>query len=408
MRIDRRRFRSHGLTATVGLGVLGPGAARPAGAGSKPTIRGYPRLGRTDIRMSDISFGSSRMADADLVRQALDRGINYFDTAESYRGGRAESAIGVALTGMRDQVYIASKTKAREGDSRADMMRALEGSLRRLRTDYLDVYFNHAVNGVGRMRNPEWWEFTERAKLQGKIRYRAMSGHGSGLVASLEYALQHDLVDVILVAYSFAQDPAFYHRLRHTFHYVALQPDLPPLLARAKAQGVGVIAMKTLMGARLNDMRPFETGGATFAQAAFRWVLSDPSVDALVISMTDARRMDEYVAASGPQAVSAAEFGLLERYAALNGRRYCQPGCDACAERCPFAVPISEVLRTRMYAADYGDLELAVTDYARLGAGAAACLDCSEEPCRGACPNQLPIAELTRDAALRLGRRSLA
>ena len=71
------------------------------------------------------------------------------------------------------------------------------------------------------------------------------------------------------------------------------------MLAKAKQKDIGVIAMKTLMGARLNDMRPFEHSGATFSQAAFRWVLSSPHVDALIISMTSPEQIDEYVAASG-------------------------------------------------------------------------------------------------------------
>ena len=92
-------------------------------------------------------------------------------------------------------------------------MRALEGSLRRLRTDRIDVYFNHAVNDVARMQNPEWPEFIARAKKQGKIRFTGMSGHGGRLAECLDYALDHDLVDVLLVAHNFGQDPAFYEKL---------------------------------------------------------------------------------------------------------------------------------------------------------------------------------------------------
>ncbi len=102
----------------------------------------------------------------------------------------------------------------------------------------------------------------------------------------LEYAIERGSVDVILVAHNFGQDPKFFQKFTSTFDFVARQPDLPRVLQQAKAKGVGVVAMKTLMGARLNDMRPFEKGGATFAQAAFRWVLSNPDVDGLIISMT--------------------------------------------------------------------------------------------------------------------------
>ena len=104
-------------------------------------------------------------------------------------------------------MVLSTKTKAGASETRQDMMKALEGSLKRLKTDYVDIYFNHAVNDVARMRNQEWWEFTAQAKQQGKIRFRGMSGHGSGLVECLDYAIDQDLVDVILVSYTFAQDP---------------------------------------------------------------------------------------------------------------------------------------------------------------------------------------------------------
>jgi predicted aldo/keto reductase-like oxidoreductase len=219
----------------------------------------------------------------------------------------------------------------------------------------------------------------------------------------LDYAIEQDLVDVILVAYSFAQDPGFYDELRHTFHFVALQPELPRALDKAREKNIGVIAMKTLMGARLNDMRPYEIGGRTYAQAAFRWVLSSPRVDALVISMTDTSKIDEFVAASDQPDVRGKNLSLLTRYAYLQDARYCRHGCNHCEGACPEQVDIAEVLRTRMYDVDYGDRALALEDYAKLGAGASACLTCTHQACQNACPFGLPIPEFTRDAASRLG-----
>ena len=399
--MDRRRFLGVGAGLTAGLAGLAPAAGAAAGA---PRIRRYVTLGRTDLRVSDISFGSSGSSDPRLVRHAAERGVTYFDTAESYRGGRAEEAIGEALAGRRERFVIASKHKAWSGETRESMTAALEGSLRRLRTDYVDIYYNHAVNDVRRLQNPEWREFTDRATRDGKIRFRGVSGHGSNLAECLDYALDHDLADVILAAYNFAEDASFFEKMRARFHFVAPQTGLSAVLERASAKGVGVVAMKTLMGARLNDMRPYETGGATFAQSAFRWVLSSPDIDGLLVSMNDTASIDEYVAASGAGPLSAKELGLLGRYAELQGPRYCRPGCGACAESCPAGVEIAEVLRTRMYDVDYRDPLLARTDYAALGSGAsAACLSCDSAPCLGACPAGIPIADFTRDAALRLG-----
>jgi predicted aldo/keto reductase-like oxidoreductase len=401
--IDRRKLLGLGTAVAVGHPGFSALAAPNTDTTSSSRIRRYVTLGRTGLEVSEIGFGSASSYDAGLVRHALDRGITFFDTAESYRFGWSEEAIGEGLHGLRDRVVLSSKTKAGAGDTQAEMMAALEGSLRRLRTDYLDIYFNHAVNDVARMQNTEWWEFTERAKAQGKIRFRGMSGHGSRLAECLDYAIGQDLVDVVLVAYSFGQDPDFYDRLRHTFHFVALQPELPRALDKAKEKDIGVIAMKTLMGARLNDMRPYEKEGYTFAQAAFRWVLSSPRVDALLISMTSTGRIDEYVAASEAPEVRGEHRQLLDRYAYLQDARYCRPGCNLCEGACPEGVEIAEVLRTRMYAIDYGDPALAVEDYAKLGRGASACLTCAHQACLGACPYRIPIAEFTRDAAIRLG-----
>ena len=398
--IDRREFLR--LGAGAALGVAAARASAQTQNSTPGRIRRYVRLGRSELKVSDISFGSASSSDAALVRHALDRGVNYFDTAESYRWGGAEEAIGEALQGKRDQVVLSSKTKAGAADTRADMMKSLEGSLRRLRTDHVDIYFNHAVNDVARVQNQEWWEFTELAKRQGKVRYRGMSGHGSHLVECLNYAIDHDQVDVILVAYSVGQDPGFYDRLRHTFHWAAIQPDLPPVLQKAKQKDVGVLAMKTLMGARLNDMRPYERPGSTFSQAAFRWVLSRPDVDALLISMTSPELIDEYVSASGGTMTSQSDLELLARYVEMRMGSYCQPGCSACESSCAHGVAIAEVLRTRMYAVDYGDPMLAKAEYAELGGGANACLTCAHRSCLGACPLGVPIAELTRDAAARL------
>jgi predicted aldo/keto reductase-like oxidoreductase len=213
-------------------------------------------------------------------------------------------------------------------------------------------------------------------------------------------------VDVILVAYNFGQDPAFYERYTRSFDLVARQPDLPRVMRKARSKGVGVIAMKTLMGARLNDMRPFEKGGATFAQAAFRWVLSNPDVDGLIISMTGPELIDEYVDASGWRSAARGDAGLLLRYARMNGTSYCRHACDDCEGACPYGVPIADVLRTRMYAKDYGDMKLARGEYALLGAGAAACLTCPDQPCAGACTHGLRVEKLLAPTHRLLAKRA--
>ena len=78
----------------------------------------------------------------------------------------------------------------------------------------------------------------------------------------------------------------------------------------------------------------------------------------------------------------------------MNGTSYCRQACNDCAGACPYGVPISDVLRTRMYAVDYQDLDFARREYAELTSNASACLGCSGEPCANACSHGLNIAEL--------------
>lgn len=392
--LGRREFLKRTALAGLGVGLLGlaPGAVQAA----PPQVRRYNPLGKTGLQISDISFGSSRLGSGEerVVLHALERGINYFDTAESYTGGQSETTIGNALRGKRDKVYLTSKVYVSGGETVKDFMGSLEGSLRRLRTDHVDVYFHHAVNDVDRLKKPEWHEFTDLAKKQGKIRFSGASGHAGRLTECMDYVVDSGRFDAVLIAYNFGMDPAFYQRFTRGFDFISRHPDLPRVLKKAKAKGVGVVAMKTLMGARLNDMRPYERSGATFAQAAFRWVLSNPDVDALIISMTGQRDIDEYVGASGWKTTARQDLPLLYRYAKLNGASYCRHACNDCEGACPYGVPIADVLRTRMYAVDYRDLRLARGEYALLGAGASACLTCASRACAGSCTYGLPVETL--------------
>ncbi len=393
--VNRRKF----LQSTAVLSAAAPATI----LGDSAEIKNYVELGKTGLKISEIGFGSSSLQDETLVSHALDRGVNYFDTAESYRFGWSEEAMGKGLKGHRQRVILASKTKAQANASEKEIMQSLESSLKRLQTDYLDVYFNHAVNHVERMQNDAWANFTEKAISQGKIRFRGMSGHGSRLAQCLEYSIDNDLVDVILCAYNFGEDPDLIDRLRNTFHFAAIQSDLPPVLDKAREKNIGVLAMKTLMGARLNDMRQFEAEGRTYAQAALRWVLSSPRVDGALISMTSINKINEYIGASAQPDEIVGDAGLLGRYLALQSGKYCHHGCDKCEGACPVGVDIAEVLRTRMYDVDYGNKALAIEDYARLGHGASACLTCDNKVCSSACPYGVPIPEYTHDAAMRLG-----
>jgi hypothetical protein len=396
--LDRRELLRRGLALGLAPALL-PLAAGAEPAVEEPRVRRRVRLGKTGLELPDIGFGSSSLrGDEALVKHAFARGISYFDTAESYQGGASEATIGRALAGRRDAVLIASKQSAGARAGRAELFETLEGSLRRLGTDHVDVYFNHAVNDPARILNDEWHEFVSRAKQQGKIRFSGMSGHGGRLVECLDLAADRGLVDVVLVAFNFGQDPEFHERFTGSFDFVARQPELPRVLRKMRAKGIGVIAMKTLRGARLNDMRPYEGAGATFAQAAFRWIFASGLADALVVTMKSEAQVDEYLGASGWTAPHPADAALLRRYARRSERTQCRYGCSDCADACPFGVSIPDALRARMYAHDYEAPELVPAALAEAGA-VEACLRCDGTPCANACPHGVAIPELAREAA---------
>jgi len=415
--IDRRSFlKRSGATAmglsTMGLGAMGL-ASDAAGEDRRPTavaIKRYRKLGKTGLEISDIGFGSGGCKSPDLVRYCFDRGMNYFDTAEMYRTeGRhkdeyVESMIGEALAGKRDKAVITTKYMAEANHSRQHIMKQLEASLRRLRTDYVDIFLNHAVNNVARLKNPEWSEFVELAKKQGKIRFSGMSGHGGNLQECLDYALDQKMVDVILCSHNFGSDPAFYERFTKHFDMIANQKGLPKYFKKAHDQGVGVIVMKTVMGSRVNDLTKYRKDGAKLPKAAFRWVFSDPNVDGLIISMKNKLFANYYISCSGDAQFTQQDANVLEYYVAENSSDYCRPACDTCESSCPYGVPIADVLRQRMYHERYDNPRMARQGYARIAGRAAACEQCTDQPCLNACPYDLEIPKLTRETRKRLHR----
>lgn len=399
-KLDRREFLQQAGATVLGVGGAGLGASGLAGAAATdaPRIRRTKTLGKTGLEISDIGAGG--LSDPEVVRHCYDRGVRYFDTDQMFG---SEPVLGAGLRGIRDQVVLTTKYKAGPKENRKKILRQLNKSLRALETDHVDIYLNHAVNDVARVKNDEWWEAVAIAKRQGKIRFAGMSGHGGNLQECVAYVLEHQLVDVLLCSHNFGTDPAFYERFTKHFDLIANQKGLPALLEKAHAQGVGVLVMKTLMGAKVNDLSKYRTGGASFPRAAFRWVLQNPDIDGLVISMKTRELADEYIACSGDPWLTRADLDVLDRYYAENRTSYCRAGCSDCESACPLDVPIADVLRNRMYAESYGDLRLAQQGYAQLGAGASPCLSCANPTCAAACPHGLDVPALTRDAARLLG-----
>jgi len=183
------------------------------------TIRQYRPLGKTGLKISDISFGCGSLSSSSLVLRAIDRGINYFDTAPDY--GASEETIGKVMKKIqREKIVLASKfcnprakrTHLPLGTSKQDYIKAVEESLARLKTDYLDICFVHSVGSQSkefeeekkRLLSEEMLSAAEDLKKTGKIRFLAASSHGPNHLEELMMvAVKSGHFDVIMPAFNF-------------------------------------------------------------------------------------------------------------------------------------------------------------------------------------------------------------
>ncbi len=355
-------------------------------------VQGYRRLGRTNWKVSDVVVGAGRIGrlvdetkGTEIVRRAIDRGVSYVDTSPDYSATGSESAVADALEGVRDQVFLATKFCTPHGHLGAgtpvaEYKRIIEESLGRLRTDYVDLAHVHACDTTDRLLDEDLHEAVDRLREEGKLRFLGFSTHTPNLQNVVAAGIDSGRFDVMMVAY----------------HH-GIWPQLPALISRARSeQDMGVVAMKTLKGAKHHGLAGFQEQAASYSQAALRWVLSNPEVSAAVISFFEFQHVDEYLRASGGELTSE-DLALLDEYDRQIVGSYCAPHCGVCLSHCPEGVPIHDVLRHRMYFEDYGDEKEAMRLYAGLSVNGEACAGCSA-PCAGACPVGIPIAERTRAA----------
>jgi len=354
----------------------------PAWEGSR--ITAYRRMGRTDWQVSDIALGAGRLSGERgerIVRAALDRGVNYIDTAPDYSAEGSERAVGAALRGRRDGVFVATKFctplgNLPAGTPVADYVASVEESLGRLQTDYVDLIHIHGVDSLDRLLDPNVHEAFDRLREQGKARFLGFSSHTPRLVAVANAAIESQRFDVMMLAY----------------HH-GIWPEIADAIARARAEAdMGVVAMKTLKGAKHRGLLDFAPYADAYSQAALKWALSNPDVSSAVISFFELQHTDEYLYASG-RALEPADRAALEVYDQRTAGTHCAPHCGACLDSCTDGLPIHDVLRYRMYFEDYGWEAEGMRQYAQLGAAnASACVECSA-PCAGQCPLGLDIRE---------------
>lgn len=279
--LDRRQLlKTLGLAGSI-LALGGPGrlagALAPTGAatGDIPTRA----LGTTGVKVSILCFGGAHWGrieqDTEAIRvlhEAIDAGITFLDNAWEYNGGRSEELMGKALQGRRQQVILMTKVCSHGRDKRVAMQQ-LEESLRRLRTDYLDLWQIHEVvyedDPDRHFVSGGAAEALLEAKRQGKARFIGFTGH------------KHPAIHLKMLAQGFPFDSCQMPLNVFDGTYRSFEQDVLPVLNQ---RGIAPLGMKSLSG----NAEPIKQGIVT-AEEAIRYVLSLPI--ASLVSGIDSRQV---------------------------------------------------------------------------------------------------------------------
>jgi len=230
--LTRRDFLKRTVVgAAVGVGATsGLSASWHAGlfAESARGTMGRRTLGRTGLRVSELGLGTIKIENPAVARRALDVGVNFVDTAACYQGGNSEEKLGRALKGVREKVIVATKWHTRGSTPAAKLLESLDGSLKRLETDYIDLIQIHGATRAEQVESDELWDAFLQAKRAGKVRFHGLSTHANQ-VDVVRSAIATKRYDAVLVSYN-----------------AMIAERIGPVLAEAAKADIGVIAMKAL------------------------------------------------------------------------------------------------------------------------------------------------------------------
>ena len=332
----------------------------------------YRILGKTGLKVSRLGFGGIPIQKIDaegtrcLVRQMADAGINYIDTARGYTV--SEEYLGYALEGLRDKFILATKSMARDRDG---MAKDIATSLRNLRTDYIDLYqvHNPSPAQLEQVITPGGaLEALQEAKAAGKIGHLGITAHS---LEVFEKALAMDWVETIM------------------FPYNIVESQGEELIRQCAEKNIGFVTMKPLAGGAIED-----------ATLALRFIASNPDATVIIPGMAEAREIDQNMAAINNTApLSEEENAAISALRSTLGTQFCRR-CNYCAP-CTVGINIPGVFLFEGYLSRYGLGDWARSRYATLTKKASDCVECGV--CETRCPYNLPIREMLKKAAEKFG-----
>ncbi len=430
-RLSRRNFLQAGGAALVGGALTGCAGSKPmvAQEPKESKIREYRVLGRTGFKTCDVSFGGVPQ-ESNVIRYCYDKGINYFDTAESYGNGASESRIGEAMEHMdRKKIFITTKIHFPVETTAAQIVDRFNNCLGRMKTDYADALYIHNANNVDIVSHAGFHAAVDQLKGEGKLKHAGISAHGPE-------GGRGEPMDKILIA---AAEDGRYDLMLLVHNHMASEEG-ERVLNACQERNIGTTLMKTSPGglavdeldadnlpedyqewydamieagrshddtmARMREwndrlmaeaakIKPFVdkygiTTETQLRQMSMQWALGNKNVHTVCISLTDFDSVDNFVALSGLQ-LSQADAQQLRDYRLAYNQSYCRHGCTDCLSSCPGEVPVSTIMRYSTYFAMQGREKMAMSKYAKLpGGGGSPCLTCDDH-CAQACPHGIDI-----------------
>ena len=238
-------------------------------------------MGKTGFRVGTVGFGAMTTRDPEVIRFAVERGVDYVDTADCYMGGKNERIVGRALAGIRDKVVLATKVHIAPVDQ---MIRSAENSLRSLKVDVIDVLQLHGISTEAEVTDGRASEALRKLIDQGKIRAAGVTTH-SGQEAVLRAVQTHGFYKTVLVAYNFRSDTGVTATVAGA---LGLRQGLSNTIRTVAESGIGVVGMKTQAGGNASP-----PGGYSPHQAALAWVLANPGVATTIPGMTSYAQVEE-------------------------------------------------------------------------------------------------------------------
>jgi len=323
------------------------------------------RLGRTGLKVKRVALGGipiQRVSEEDAVKMvayAVEKGIDFIDTSRGYT--TSEHKIGLAMQQVGKKPVLATKSLDRTADG---ILRDIETSLKELRVDSIDIYQNHGVRSeedYQQITGPGGaLEGMLKAKDQGLIKHIGVTSHSLDL---LEKILDDDIYETIMACYSFLEPAA-----------------IKKVIPKAKTKDVGIIAMKPLSGGVIEN-----------PAVALKYALNTPGILVLV-GMEYPRYLDQiWEVYRGNRDVSSEEQKQIEAIQNEYDKKFCRR-CDYC-QPCSAGIPIQVVLSLRSIMKCMGP-QAVKGMAASLIEKARECTECGE--CEPRCPYELPIPELLK------------